>query len=171
MRYKYALALKWFLYSFFLLVAVVFQTTPVSSSLEWIRPIYLFPLVISVAMLEGEFAGAIFGCVAGFVWDVAAGKLPGFSAFLLLLICFGCALLVAIYLRVSYRSHLLLTAWSVLFFALVEYFFFYALFGYENSYLLLWFRYLPQFASTLLLTPLIFFAARKIHRIGSEIDE
>ena len=51
---------------------------------------------------------------------------------------------------------------------LLEYFFYYAMWGYENSSQILLRHMLPNLLCTLLVTPLIFLAVRRMHRFFEE---
>ena len=51
--------------------------------------LWLLPLALSVAVFEGEFAGAVFGAVCGLMWDWLAGRTVGMLALELLLLCFA----------------------------------------------------------------------------------
>lgn len=170
MKKKYASAFKWGIYALFLILAVTLQTTPTFAALGGFRPVFVIPLAICVAMLEGDFGSAVYGCIIGYVWDVTAGKIPGFSAFLLLVICLAVALSVAIFVRINYLSCIMLSLGAALFFGLVEFFFFYVLFGYDNLSLILLQKTLPQAVSSAVVSPLIFFAVKRVHAVGVQKD-
>ena len=66
------LAGKWASYFVLLLVAATLQTTPGFLVLGEIRPVFILPLCLAVAVCEGEYPGAFFGAVGGLLWDYSA---------------------------------------------------------------------------------------------------
>lgn len=129
---NWMLAGKWGAYSLLLLVAVVLQTLP-DFSLLGIKPVFILPLCLTVALAEGEFYGALFGTVGGLLWDWAAGRTVGLLAILLLVVCFFSSVLFQLYLRnTAYNFGLLaaLAGWIVL---TLDHLFFYVMLGYDGA--------------------------------------
>ena len=60
------LAGKWAGYFVLLLLAATLQTTPGFLVLGEIRPVFILPLCLGVAVCEGEYPGAFFGAVGAF---------------------------------------------------------------------------------------------------------
>ena len=63
--------LKWSSYVLLIIIAYVLQTTTSLFVIFGVKPLLLAPLAVCIAMFEGEFAGAIFGAVAGLLADAA----------------------------------------------------------------------------------------------------
>ena len=80
---------KWICYALLGLLCAVLQTTPGLFQFGAAKPLWLLPLALSVAVFEGEFAGAVFGAVCGLMWDWLAGRTVGMLALELLLLCFA----------------------------------------------------------------------------------
>ncbi len=59
----------------------------------------LIPLVISIAMYEGETAGLFYGFAAGAFWDVCSAGLDGFHAFYLALLGAVTGILIHYFMR------------------------------------------------------------------------
>ena len=93
--------LKWGCYVLALFVCAALQTTPGLFQLGQAKPLFILPLCLAVAVYEGEFAGALFGAVSGFLWDYTAGRTVGMLALELLLLCFALSVLVQVYLQGS----------------------------------------------------------------------
>ncbi|MBO5066692.1 MAG: rod shape-determining protein MreD [Clostridia bacterium] len=76
------------------------------------RAFILLPLCVCIAMFEREIASAVFGAVAGVLWDVSAGQ-DGFNAFVLLLIGAVCSLLISHFMRRNVLTAAVLGAGSI----------------------------------------------------------
>ena len=68
---------------FFLLY--ILQSTPGMLEFWGYKPLLLAPCMISVAMLEQEYAGALFGAFAGALCDLNANTYFGFNAMMFML--------------------------------------------------------------------------------------
>ena len=71
------LAGKWGIYGLLLLAAAVLQTTPGLLNIGSVKPVFILPVCLAVALCEGPYAGALFGAVGGLVWDLSAGRTTG----------------------------------------------------------------------------------------------
>lgn len=79
--------LKWAVYTLLILFFAILQTQlPAYPLIMNITPLFLLPAVISIAMLEGETAGGIYGIIAGLFWDCSTGRVFGFNALFLMII-------------------------------------------------------------------------------------
>lgn len=70
--------LKWAVYSFVLLLLYTLQASPALFSIHGIKPVFVIPMAVSVALFENEVGAGAFGLAAGLLWDFSAGKLFGF---------------------------------------------------------------------------------------------
>lgn len=129
---------KWACYVGLMLLGAVLQTTPGLLQFGSAKPLWLLPLALAVATYEGEFAGAIFGMVCGLMWDYTAGRTVGMLALELMVLCFGCSILVQLYLKESKRNYTILTAGAALIVLALDWLFFYYMPGYSEP----WFRFL-----------------------------
>ena len=77
-------------------------------------------------------------------------------------------MLVLYFMQPSLTNSLIFTGSGFAVRLLLEYFFYYAMWGYENSSQILLRHMLPNLLCTLLVTPLIFLAVRRMHRCFEE---
>lgn len=107
--------LKWVCYFLVLLLDFVLQQTPGCLQLvPEVKAILIVPLCISVAGVEGNFGGALIGAFGGLVWDMAAGRIMGFYALGLMLVCFGVGIAVELFFRSSYFNMMVFTLLGLL---------------------------------------------------------
>ncbi len=126
--------IKWSVFSLLLLLCAVLQTTPFLFQVGQVKPIYIVPLCVAVAMHEGEFSSAIFGAFCGLMWDYTAGRIAGLFALFMMLFCFFLSLIVQMYLR----STLLNYIWSCFAVSVmilsIDFMFFYWMPGFINPF-------------------------------------
>lgn len=162
--------IKWALYALILFFAFILQTTPRFLELFGVKPVLILPVMLFIAMFEGEWAGGVFGVVGGLFWDTAADRLLGFNAILMLIICVITGLLVMYLIRANIWNSLLVVLSASLLQGVIDYFFYYLIWDYDFSYLVLLKRILPTTLYTTLISPLFFFLIRKISHAFSEVE-
>lgn len=87
--------LKWAVIALIVFFTVIIQETPHAlPPIFGVLPAIAIPCVLSVAMIEGEAAGAGFAVLAGLMWDLGTGRVFGFNALFLLIYCVAASLLV-----------------------------------------------------------------------------
>ena len=101
---------KWICYALLGLLCAVLQTTPGLFQFGAAKPLWLLPLALSVAVFEGEFAGAVFGAVCGLMWDWLAGRTVGMLALELLLLCFAVSAVMQLYFKNSAANFALIAS-------------------------------------------------------------
>ena len=156
------MVVKYVTYSLLMLVLYVLQSTPQLFSIAGIKPVLVFPFAVAVAMFDKQLAGGLFGLFAGILCDTSSNVLFGFQSILYLVIC------TAVGLRVVYFNSLIFTGCGLGFRLFLEYFFYYVMWGYDNSHLILLGQMLPLLLYTLVVTPLLFLAVRKMHLFFEE---
>ena len=161
---------KWLLYTFLLFLAFILQTTVGFLQVFGVKPIFILPVMVYISMFEGELAGAVIGIVGGLFWDTAADKLLGFNAIIMMVICVSVALLVMYLVRVNVWNALLFVFAGALLQGLIDFFFYYLIWDYDYSYLILLKKILPTVLYTTLISPLFFFIIRKISYTFSEVE-
>jgi rod shape-determining protein MreD len=162
--------IKWTTYIIVFIFIFILQFTPyMIPKIMDIGPLLLIPAVICFAMFEGESAGAIFGVVAGLLWDSQSGRVFGFNCLFLMLFGVSVGLLVQYLFHSSVFSSLLFTLLATLFLELITWYFFYSLFGDNQIGFAFLHIILPTTLYTLIFTIPAYFGFRKLSRV-LEID-
>lgn len=160
---------KWICYALLGLLCAVLQTTPGLFQFGAAKPLWLLPLALSVAVFEGEFAGAVFGAVCGLMWDWLAGRTVGMLALELLLLCFAVSVLVQLYLQVNPGNFAAVSTATALVVLSLDWLFFYYMPGYAGAALRYIAFVLPSAVLTLPAALLAFWLVQRIHD-GFRID-
>lgn len=155
---------KWGCYFLVLVLGAALQTTPGFLAVGQVRPIFILPVCLAVAVFEGEYAGAAFGVVGGLMWDLTAGRVPGLMALQLLVVCFVAALLVEIYLRVNSMNFVLVTGCCCLVVTGLDFLFYTLMPGHAGALHRYFGVYLPMTVFTAALSPLPMLLVRRIYR-------
>ena len=161
MKQRYCFPLiKYSLYILLLCLSYVVSSSPGLS----FKPILVLPMVVCIAIYEGEFVGGLYGALAGVLLDYGAMTLFGINAMLLLVL--GCAAgLISLYLlRSSVLSSLILTGAVALIQGLVSFFLLYGIWRLSGASMLLWRRFLPTALLTVITAPLYHYGVGRIHR-------
>lgn len=140
------IAIKW---AVFVILAVFCYTSSTAGSGKP-AGLLLFPLAAAVSIYEEEIPSAVFGSCAGLLLDVSLGKLPGFTALWLCLCCAGISALFAQLLRKNIVNYLLIFFSVGGVYLLIDYYFYYKIWGYEGYELVLKMRLIPSAVKTLL---------------------
>lgn len=154
---------KMSLYALLLLLLYVLQTTPGFLTFWGCKPLLILPLVVSIAMMEGELVGGLFGLAAGVLCDTSGITIFGINSLLYMLACIVIGLLVIYYMQPSRLNSLIFSGTVLVLRQLFEYFFYYVMWGYEDSSIILLRHMLPVVLLTLLVTPLLYRIVQKIH--------
>lgn len=126
-----------------------------------IRICFLLPLTVIIAMFEKEFAGMLFGLLAGCLWDFSTATVDGMKALFLTIVGCVCGLLVRYIMRNNLLSALVLCGTTVLLFNVSHWLIYVT--PYEQGMFAALLRfYLPQILVTLLSVPFIYFLIRAL---------
>lgn len=125
--------LKWVCYVLTFILAVIMQTTPGFLTMGEVKPIFVLPLCLAIAVCEGEFAGAVFGAFGGLIWDMLAGRVIGFFAFGVMMCCFGASILAQLYLKENNTNFILITGIACFIITGADFLFGYLMQGYANA--------------------------------------
>lgn len=163
MRKSTKKTVKWVSYIAVLLVLFVLQTTPGLFSIMGVRPILILPFAICFSMFETEKRSAIIGALAGGLLDISSAKLFGFSAAILMICCVACSLLVMYLAKLNIANAIFLCATTLGVYLLLDFTFYYAIWGFDNLGVILLQNMLPMAIYTLAITPLIYLGTRKLY--------
>lgn len=162
---------KHIVYALLLLILYILQTTPRLFMIREVKPMWVIPAAIVIAMYEGEFVGGVYGAAAGILCD--AGAVPrqsggsvlfGFNGFLLCAFCVACGLLIIYLLRCNLLGCMLFVTVTMLARGSLEYLFAYGMWRHDGGWMIYLYYTLPTTIYTLVVTPLIFRLAGGIHR-------
>lgn len=153
---------KYGLYMLVILLLYVLQTTPGFLQVFGVKPFLVIPMVICIAMYEGEFVGALLGAFGGLLCDMAASTFFGFYTVSLFLFCTGTGLCIIYLMKNDVKGAVLLCGGYVLAMGLIEFTFYYMLWGYDGWEQILFYRTLPRTLYTCLILPLCYRLTERI---------
>ncbi len=159
-RYR---AVRYLGYALEILVVFILQETPgLIPAVGGARPVVLIPAAVCIAMFEAETPAMVFGLLAGLLADYGAGGVLGFHALLLAAACFAVSLMAANLFQTNFLMALLTCAVTEACMTLLQWLFFFVLYGYAHAGYALTAHYLPIFCYTFALTPLAYYFNRAL---------
>lgn len=154
------LIIKWLLYLLVMAASFLFMTVTDS-----IMPLFHIPIAICIAIYEkSELTSAFVGLLCGLLTDVACGKLFGFNGFLLTVVCMFVSLLFLYVLRHNTVNYLIVNSATVVVFGLLDYLFFYAMWGSDVNGRIFLFNILIPMLLTIAISPVMWFLFKIIHK-------
>lgn len=157
-------AAKFSAYAVLMLLFYVLQTTPGFLSLFGIKPNFVIPAALAVAFYEDEFAGGLYGALAGILCDHGAvGSLFGFNAVILLAAGTAAGLLVIYMLRPTVVNFVLLLCGTMLAQGLLDYLLHFYIWGYADVEQILLRKIFPTVAYTAAVSPILYYMAGWLH--------
>ena len=153
--------IRWAIFSALLVLSVLLQNS-VGGLLEFfgVRVFLCIPFCVAIAMFEREVPAAIFGAVAGALWDVSSGA-DGFNTIILMALCAVSSLLISHLMRNNFITALVLGAGSI-----VAYEFIYIavrFWGAGNPIRQMFSFYLPSLIITVVFVPVCYFIVKSIY--------
>ncbi len=152
------------------LVALVQNSPYILPDIFGARAFILLPLLVSIAMFEREIAAAVFGVLAGVLWDIGSAR-DGFNSIVLLLICAVCSLLIIRLMRNNILTALVLGAGSVISYCVLYILINLVLSGAGASVIQVFTFYLPSCIYTLVFVPIFYFPVSWIFNSHKTADE
>ncbi|WP_195276682.1 hypothetical protein [Anaerotruncus rubiinfantis] len=134
---------KYISYIALITILFVLQTTPGFLAIFGIKPNFVVPAAVCIAMMEDEFIGGLYGAFAGVLCDLGGFTLFGFNAILIMAGCVAVGLLSIYLLRMSAINFVLLVAGVLLARGLLDYLLNFYMWGYEGVWRVLCYRILP----------------------------
>lgn len=134
-------------------------------------PLLLIPLAICYASRESPFNSALFGCACGLLLDSAMGKLMGFNAIIIMWASVFTALLFHYILRRHIVNFLLLDLAASAVESLLNYLFFYWIWSYDKSGLVLGRVFIPELIYTNLSGVILYWLTGIIARCFGTVTE
>ena len=163
--------IRYAIYTVLLVLTAILQNSPGGiPDIFGARALILLPVCVSIAMFEREIAAALFGVFAGFLWDVSTGR-DGFNAFLLLIICAICSLLISHFMRNNVLTALVLGSGSVVLYSVIYVIVNLIAAGAGISVKQLFTFYLLSGVYTLIFVPVFYFITSWIYNSHKTADE
>ncbi len=129
-----------------------------------IHAYFLLPLCVIIAMFEKEIPGAVFGLLAGCLWDLASTVPDGANALFFAIVGAVCGLVTRYFLRNNLASAFLLSGSISVLFSVGHWFFFVYLNESTGAFSALLRFYVPQMLLTLPLIPFVYFIIRAVEK-------
>lgn len=161
--------IKWVIYSLMLYVLLVLQTTPGLFEIKGVKPMLILPLAVFVAVFEGEKGGLFFAIATGILTDLASDKILGFTSIILSVCCIAIALLTIFLVRATLINCCVLCTVTLSIYCLLDYLFYYLIWGYSGTFAILLRHYLPMVVYSAIISPLIFIAVKAVASKYNEI--
>lgn len=160
---------RWFLYVLLMILFYAVQCT--LPFIKW-QPMLLIPLAVAVSMFESECSSAIFGCICGFMIDLAGGGLFGFTSIWLMPCCLMVTLLIVNLIHQNIFNFLWMSLAACIIVNLMEVFFKYVIWRQEHVEIVITNYMLPSVIAGMIISPLIYLIVRKIStKLGYERTE
>lgn len=160
---------KWIVF----VILAIFMYTSSTSGGRSPKALLLFPMAAAAAVFESEIPSALFGSFCGLLLDVSLGKLPGFTALWLCLVCAGISALFGQLLRKNIVNFLWVFALTGGIYLYIDYYLYYKIWAYEGYRLALTARLLPSAVKTLLWSVPVYFlvyAAERLSGVARKLD-
>ncbi len=157
---KRNLAIRWILYAVIIILCFI-----TASSGSFRKPLLLIPVALCTASYAREHTALIIGIVCGLLLDIVCGKLIGFNALLLCIMCLGMSILYKHLLMHRLFSFLILAAVGIFIQGILDYFFFYAMWDYSNVSFLFKHHILPCCLYTLISSLPVYAVIHNINRL------
>lgn len=164
-------AAKYTVYVLLMAALYILQSTPHFLAVFGVKPNFVIPLAVAVAVYEGEFVGGLFGALAGVFCDFSSTTLFGFHAIIILVCCVAAGLLTIYLLRPTAVNFVILTGGTLLVQGLLDYLLNFYMWGYSSVEMVLTRRILPGIGYTLLLSPLLYWLTGRIFRRFADLIE
>ncbi|MBR6669408.1 MAG: hypothetical protein IKL31_01520 [Ruminococcus sp.] len=123
---------RWFLYLLIMLICFVSMNAG-----TFIKPILLIPVAVCISSNTGELQAAFIGSACGFMIDLSCDKLLGYNAVILCVFCVITSLCYSRLLRNRLINAIIITALISLIQGVLDYNFYYDIWGYDDSSLIL----------------------------------
>lgn len=129
-----------------------------------IRAYFLLTFTVCLGLFEREIAGAIFGLLAGVLWDTVSPLGDGYYAFLFLLIGAACGILINTVMRNNLITALLLNTGAHFLYAVLYTVLFTVAQGIDGAGWLFLRYFLPSALVSVLFTPIVYLLVRFVMR-------
>ena len=153
--------IRWAIFGALLAVSVLLQNS-VGGLLEFFgaRVFICIPFCVAIAMFEREVPAAIFGALAGALWDVSSSA-DGFNTIVLMALCAVSSLLISHLMRNNVITSLVLGAGSIAAYEII--YIAVRFWGAGNPIRPIFTFYLPSLIITVVFVPVCYFIIKNIY--------
>ena len=95
---------KYSIFAFAVFVLYILQSTPGFLSVFGIKPVFMLPFCIVLAMLDESWQAGLVYIVGGMLTDLSSGRIVGIYSILLLLVCFMAIVSVKFFFKPTLRN-------------------------------------------------------------------
>ena len=162
-RRKLWTVLRWAAYTFLILFLYILSETPGFLQIGRIKPVLLIPCAVFLSIYEGEFAGGLCGVFCGLLMDLGGGRAIGFFAFFMLIFCVVAGLAFIYLVKLSMLTSTLAVLAVTAAVELIDYFFSYVIWGFEENFVIFIQTVLPVIFYTTVLAPIFYLIIRRMH--------
>ncbi len=153
-------------------ISVLIQNTAhLSIEIGGARCFLALPVCVILAIGETEGVAALIGLLGGLLLDVSSGVHTCYNAVFFCLVCFICSALISALLRNTFITNMVFTVSISIMYALLYWLFFIIFKGETGRELTLFTFYLPSALYTLIISPLVWLAARPIKQYFKRKEE
>ncbi len=155
----------WLSYGIIILLFATLQSTPHLFEIFGVKPLLLLAFTISAAIFKGEVMGAVVGVSCGLLWDMALTSPFGGFGFLFMVVGVTVGLLSKFLIQRTWFNNLFLVFTATLIIQSIDFFFNYAIFGYEGSGIVFLTHHLPCTAYTTIISPVLYLFVKWLNKI------
>ena len=153
--------IRWAIFAVLLIFSVLLQNS-VGGLLDVFgaRVFLCVPLCVAIAMFEREVPAAIFGVLAGALWDVSS-SVDGFNTIVLMVLCAVSSLLISHFMRNNLITAMVLGAGSVAAYEII--YIAIRFWGAGSPVRPMFTFYLPSLIITVIFVPVCYFIVKSIY--------
>ena len=126
---------KYSIFAFAVFILYILQSTPGFLSVFGIKPVFILPFCIVLAMTDESQQAGIIYIIGGLLTDLSSGRIVGVYSFLLLLMCFLAIVSVKFFFKPSLRNIYLYTLFAMVIMLSLDFFFSFVLGAYTGKLL------------------------------------
>ncbi len=152
-------AVRWTLYYILIFFSFIIMTSG-----TWMKPVFLIPIPLFIAVNNNQYASVLTGAICGFLIDISCGKLFGYNAVLLSFFCIAASLAFELYLKGKFVNCMIMAAAVSFIQCWLDYKFYYEIWGYEDVSRIFWRVSMKVWLYTVIASVFIYLIIRLINR-------
>ena len=114
---------KYTIFAFAVFILYILQSTPGFLSFFGIKPVFMLPFCIVLAMTDETWQAGTIYIIGGLLTDLSSGRIVGIYSILLLLMCFMAIISVKFFFKPTLRNIYFYTLLSMILMLSVDFFF------------------------------------------------